>query len=78
MFHVDVFTFVDTYNMNPQFKVTVTDADDDDDENVGTLVIGLMQKGRRRMFSQGQGNYTIGYEIWEVRIYTMTMAITSA
>lgn len=57
-----------TYPTNPQFKVSITDADDDDEEEIGTIIIGLMQKGRRSLFSQGQANWTIGYEIWPVSL----------
>ena len=46
--------------------MTVTDVDDDDDEDMGTLIVGLMQKNRRMFKQQGSGNLTIGYEIYKV------------
>ena len=52
-----------TFWTNPQYQVTVTDADEDDEEDVGTIIVGLMQKGSR---VQGRKNHTIGYEIYQV------------
>ena len=45
--------------------------DDDDEEDVATLIVALMQKGRRRLKKTGQGNLTIGYEIYDVSIVKM-------
>ena len=42
------------------------DADDDDDENLGTLIVGLMQKDRRKMRKQGAELLTIGFMIYAV------------
>ena len=56
----------ETFWTNPQYYVTVTDVDDDDDEDMGTLIVGLMQKNRRMFKQQGSGNLTIGYEIYKV------------
>ena len=46
--------------------MVVTDVDDDDDDDMGTVIIALMQKGRRKLLQEGQKNFTIGYEIYEV------------
>ena len=43
----------------------VVDADDDDDDN-GTLIIGLMQKDRRKLRKEGLDMLTIGYAIYAV------------
>ena len=45
----------------------MTDADDDDDENMGTLLIALMQKGRRKKRKEGLDMLTIGYAVYKVR-----------
>ena len=60
------FAFVDTFWTNPQYRVHVEDADDDDDENLGTLIVGLMQKDRRKMRKQGAELLTIGFMIYAV------------
>ena len=44
----------------------VTDTDDDDDENLGTLIVALMQKNRRKMRKEGLDMLTIGYVIYKV------------
>ena len=68
--HVTKQTFVlflaDTFWTNPQYRVNVVDADDDDDDDAGTVLIGLMQKGRRQMRKEGQDLMTIGYVIYRV------------
>lgn len=56
----------ETYWTNPQYRVTITDADDDDDEEIGTIIVGLMQKGRRKLKEYGEGNLTMGYDIYRV------------
>ena len=60
------FAFVDTFWTYPQYRVHVEDADDDDDENLGTLIVGLMQKDRRKMRKQGAELLTIGFMIYAV------------
>jgi len=56
--------FLDTFWINPQYRVQVVDADDDDDE--GTLIISLMQKNRRILRKEGQDLLTVGYVIYKV------------
>ncbi|TRY86776.1 hypothetical protein DNTS_008308 [Danionella cerebrum] len=57
-----------TFWMNPQFKIKLEEEDDDPDDNeVGcSVVIGLMQKNRRKMRKAGEDMHTIGYAIYEV------------
>ena len=57
---------LDTFWTNPQYRVEVTDVDDDDDENLGTLIVALMQKNRRKLKKEGQDVLTIGYAIYKV------------
>ncbi len=57
---------LDTFWTNPQYRVHVEDADEDDDENKGTLIIGLMQKDRRKLRKQGAELLTIGFMVYAV------------
>lgn len=52
-----------TFWTNPQFRVTVIDADKDDDDNTGSLIIALLQRERR---STGAELLTIGYAIYKL------------
>ncbi|KAF8561180.1 hypothetical protein P879_07844 [Paragonimus westermani] len=52
-----------TFHINPQFRVQVIDPDETDDDNTGTIIVGLMQKGRREAFQQ---QHTIGYSIYRL------------
>lgn len=50
--------------MNPQFVIKV----EEEDEDPGcSLVVGLIQKNRRRLRKEGEDMHTIGYAIYEVR-----------
>jgi len=42
------------------------DPDSDDDDGNGSVVIGLMQKNRRKMRKEGKNEMTIGYAVYEV------------
>ena len=55
--------------MNPQFKITLNEEDDDpgDDEVGCSIVVGLIQKNRRKLRKVGEDMHTIGYAIYEVR-----------
>ena len=52
--------------MNPQYRILITDADENDEESLGTVVVGLLQKGGRKRRIEGQSQLTIGYDIYEV------------
>ena len=45
---------------NPQFYVTLSVPDDEDEENLCTLIVSLMQKGRRELKHEGVGLLSIG------------------
>ena len=51
---------------NPQFKIHIDEGDDDDDDGNQTIIVGVMQKDRRKMRNQGGDNHTIGYAIYGV------------
>ncbi|CAH1777842.1 unnamed protein product [Owenia fusiformis] len=55
-----------SFAMNPQYRINIPDADDDDDEEMGTIVVGLMQKGRRKLRKTGEDNHPIGYAIYQL------------
>lgn len=52
--------YLDTFASNPQFRLSVTDPDEDDDDNLCTVIISLMQKGRRALRDEGLDTLTIG------------------
>ncbi|CAH8490324.1 unnamed protein product [Schistosoma turkestanicum] len=58
--------FLDTFWTNPQYVVSVEDPDENDDENKGTLIVGLMQKNRRKMRKEGADLLTIGYAVYKL------------
>uniref|UniRef100_A0A4W5MG97 Calpain-3 n=1 Tax=Hucho hucho TaxID=62062 RepID=A0A4W5MG97_9TELE len=65
--------FPDTFWTNPQYRMRLYEEDDDPDdpEHVAcTVMVALMQKGRRKDRSKGAKLYTIGFSIYEVG-YTM-------
>ncbi|XP_077574641.1 calpain-2 catalytic subunit-like [Stigmatopora nigra] len=57
-----------TFWMNPQFVIKLDAEDDDPDDNeVGcSLVLGLIQKNRRKLRKQGEDMHTIGFAIYEL------------
>ncbi|THD22477.1 Calpain-2 catalytic subunit [Fasciola hepatica] len=55
--------YLETFWINPQFRVTVPDPHEG---NEGTMIVGLMQKNRRKMRSEGEDLLTIGYAIYEL------------
>ncbi|KAF5897910.1 calpain-2 catalytic subunit-like, partial [Clarias magur] len=57
-----------TFWMNPQFVIKLNEEDDDpsDNEMACSVVVGLIQKNRRRLRKEGQDMHTIGYAIYEV------------
>ena len=57
----------DTFWTNPQYRAQVCDADEGDADNTGTIIVGLMQKERRKKRSQGLDLLTLGYSIYKVK-----------
>lgn len=58
--------FPDTFYSNPQYRVTLEDPDDDDEVDNCTIVLGLIQKGRRKVKRVGAQNLTIGFAIYRL------------
>ncbi|XP_043367650.1 calpain-8-like [Dermochelys coriacea] len=52
-----------TYWTNPQFKIKLDEPDDDEGS---TVLVGLMQKNRRREKKMGEGLLSIGYSLYQV------------
>ena len=61
--------YADTFWTNPQFRTEVTDADEGDDEELGTVIVALMQKERRKKKAQGLDYLTIGFCVYKVVNY---------
>jgi calpain len=59
--------FLDTFASNPQFRIRVDDPDDDDEDNLCTVIISLMQKGRRALRDEGLDTLTIGFAVYYLR-----------
>jgi len=59
--------YLDTFWTNPQYRINITDPDDDDDENMGTVLVGLMQKDRRKKRKEGADLLTMGYAIYKLK-----------
>lgn len=59
-----------TYWTNPQFKIHLAEVDDHQEEGISdprcTVLLGLMQKNRRRQKRIGQGLLSIGYAVYKV------------
>lgn len=62
--------FVATYWTNPQFKISLNEPDDGHEgrarEPSCTVLLGLMQKNRRRQKRMGEGLLSIGYSMYQV------------
>ena len=52
--------FLETFITNPQFTIKLEDPDDDDDDDLCTLIVSLMQKGRRALKLKGIDLLSIG------------------
>ncbi|KAB0341424.1 hypothetical protein FD754_018350 [Muntiacus muntjak] len=59
-----------TYWTNPQFKIHLDEVDNHQEESVSepccTVLLGLMQKNRRRQKRMGQGMLSIGYAVYKI------------
>nr|XP_042907830.1 calpain-A isoform X5 [Parasteatoda tepidariorum] len=59
--------FIDTFWLNPQFRVVLEDVDEDDDDDLCTIIVALMQKNRRCNRKMGQECLTIGFAIYYLK-----------
>lgn len=62
------FDFPDTFWTNPQYRLKLYEEDDDSEgrRETCTLVVALMQKGRRMQRQQGPRFLTVGFSIYKV------------
>ncbi|XP_069118055.1 calpain-B-like isoform X12 [Argopecten irradians] len=58
--------YLDTFWTNPQYKVTLVDPDDDEDD-LCTMLVGVLQKDRRKQRKEGLDLLTIGYVIYKLK-----------
>jgi calpain len=54
-----------TFWTNPQYQVSVVDPDSDDDDGNGSIIVGLMQKDRRKLRREGKNELVIGYAVYK-------------
>ncbi len=52
--------FIDTFACNPQYVLRVDEHDEGDEQHLCTVLIDLMQKGRRNLKDEGGEVLTIG------------------
>ena len=64
---VVVLFVAESFWTNPQYRVTLEEPDDGDKDGICQVIVGLMQKDRRKARAQGQDNYAIGYMMYKVR-----------
>ncbi len=60
------FCFTGSFWTNPQYRLTVEDPGEDDEDGLTQVIVGLMQKDRRKAKSQGEDYLTIGYMMYKV------------
>lgn len=60
---------LNSFAMNPQYLITLTDPDEEDDEENCTMIVALMQKNRRsaKKYQMGSSDLTIGFAIYALR-----------
>ena len=46
--------------MNPQYVINLKDVDEEDEDDLCTLMVSLMQKGRRALKDEGERDLSIG------------------
>jgi len=59
--------YLDTFPNNPQYLISLEDPDEGDEEDKCTVIINLMQRGRRAMRDEGLDLLTIGFCIYNIR-----------
>ncbi len=59
--------YLDTFASNPQYRLTVADPDEDDDDELCTVIVSLMQKGRRALRDEGLDTLTVGFALYYLK-----------
>ena len=63
-----LFTTTESFWTNPQYRVTLNEPDDGDKDGVCQIIVGLMQKDRRKARAKGEDNFAIGYMMYKVTL----------
>ena len=58
--------YLDSFVHNPQFFVTLCTPDEDDEDDLCTLIVSLMQKGRRQLKHEGVGMLSVGKHLFNL------------
>lgn len=60
---------IDTFAINPQYIINLTDPDEDDDQDLCTVIVALMQKSRReaKKYRMGSSELTIGFSVYALK-----------
>ncbi|XP_018913124.1 calpain-B isoform X3 [Bemisia tabaci] len=58
--------YLETFWHNPQYRITLVDPDEDDADNKCTVIVGLMQKNRRKQRKMGAECLTIGFAMYQL------------
>ncbi|XP_049959739.1 calpain-A isoform X1 [Schistocerca serialis cubense] len=58
--------YLETFWVNPQYRITLEDPDEDDEDNKCTVIVGLMQKNRRLQRKMGAECLTIGFAMYHL------------
>lgn len=58
---------ISTFACNPQYLVSLVDPDEEDEEDKCTVIVNLMQKGRRAMMEEGKDLLSIGFCIYALQ-----------
>jgi len=52
--------FLSTFVKNPQYAINLKDVDEEDEDDLCSLMVSLMQKGRRALKDEGERDLSIG------------------
>jgi len=59
--------YIETFADNPQFLISLEDPDESDAENKCTMIVNLMQRGRRAMRDEGLDLLSVGFCIYALK-----------
>lgn len=58
--------YLDSFDLNPQFAMTISNPDPADEDGLCTVIISVLQKYRRELKPKGLDNLAIGFAIYAV------------
>jgi calpain len=59
--------YLETFANNPQYLISLEDPDEGDEDDKCTVIVNLMQRGRRAMRDEGLDLLTVGFCIYNIR-----------